>query len=112
MDVLCPGCGEREKLSGARRGDEITVDCETCGEHWVRKLAPRCDRCDSDDLQTVPLAILERSRGTQLSVVGTRPIRLCSVCDAGTLAGYHRNRPNPLLPEELPTAPGEEPVDR
>ena len=55
-------------------------------------------------MQQVPLAILEKGRGTQLSVVGTRPIYLCSQCDAATLARYHANRPNPLLPGEIPTA--------
>lgn len=54
-------------------------------------------------MQTVPLAIVEKSRGTQLSVVGTRPIHLCSDCDADALAAYHRNRPNPLMPDQLPT---------
>ncbi len=51
----------------------------------------------------MPLAILERGRGTQLSVVGTRPIDLCTRCDADRLTSYHRNRPNPLMPQELPT---------
>ncbi len=55
-------------------------------------------------MQEVPLAILEKARGTQLSVVGTRPIHLCSQCDAPTLRIYHRNRPNPLLPDDIPTA--------
>ena len=54
-------------------------------------------------MQTVPLAIVEKSRGTQLSVVGTRPVDLCSVCDAVKLEHFHRNRPNPLMPDELPT---------
>jgi hypothetical protein len=51
----------------------------------------------------VPLAIVEKGRGTQLSVVGTRTVFLCSTCDAETLDRYHRNRPNPLMPDELPT---------
>ncbi|MDH3607088.1 MAG: hypothetical protein OER12_08830 [Acidimicrobiia bacterium] len=54
-------------------------------------------------MQAVPKAIVEKSRGTQLSVVGTRTIHLCSACDADTLAVYHRNRPNPLMPDQLPT---------
>ena len=49
------------------------------------------------------LAIVERSRGTQLSVVGTRVIHLCPRCDADTLERYQRNLPNPLMPDELPT---------
>ena len=55
-------------------------------------------------MQPVPLAILEKGRGTQLSVVGTRTIHLCSECDAETLRVYHRNRPNPLMPDDIPTA--------
>ncbi|MCP3994692.1 MAG: hypothetical protein GY722_06475 [bacterium] len=55
-------------------------------------------------MQQVPLAILEKGRGTQLSVVGTRPIHLCSACDDETLRKYHANRPNPLLPTDIPTA--------
>ncbi len=54
-------------------------------------------------MQAVPLAIVEKGRGTQLSVVGVRSINLCSTCDAGQLRQYHDNRPNPLMPSELPT---------
>ena len=103
MDISCPRCGEAEDLSGVRRDDVIELTCGKCGLGWPRDLAARCPTCGGDDLQTVPLAIVEKSRGTQLSVVGTRPIDLCSVCDAAKLAKYHRNRPNPLMPTELPT---------
>jgi len=77
--------------------------CEVCGQQWERDLTPRCRQCGGTDMQEVPLAILEKGRGTQLSVVGTRSIHLCSDCDAPTLAKYHANRPNPLLPDEIPT---------
>ena len=107
MSIECPHCGEAECLSGVRRDDEIDLSCETCGATWSRSLAKRCAACGGDDIQSVPLAIVERSRGTQLSVLGTRPIDLCSQCDAGKLARYHANRPNPLMPEDLPTV-GEE----
>ncbi len=53
-------------------------------------------------MQPAVLAIVEKSRGTQLSVVGTRIVHLCTDCDAETLATFHRNRPNPLMPDELP----------
>ena len=103
MDVRCPSCGEDEALRGRRGTDRIDLTCERCGHSWVRDLTPRCPQCDGTDLQAVPLAILEKGRGTQLSVVGTRPIDLCTQCDAATLTRYHRNRPNPLMPDELPT---------
>lgn len=113
MELACPECGERQRLVGERTTGGIAVQCEACGARWLcNPDEPRCVVCGGGDLQTVPLAILERSRGTQLSVVGTRPIRLCSTCDAATLAAYHRNRPNPLMPDELPTGPGEVPPDR
>ncbi|MFQ5553901.1 MAG: hypothetical protein ACE5GC_00860 [Acidimicrobiia bacterium] len=103
MDVRCPTCGERESLRGTRSEDRIDLVCDGCGHTWRRSLSPRCPTCGGEDIQTVPLAILERGRGTQLSVVGTRPIDLCSTCDAPALGRYHRNLPNPLMPDELPT---------
>ena len=106
LEIACPDCDEADDLSGERHGDDIQLTCGSCGRQWVRGLAPRCDRCGSADLQEVPLAIVEKGRGTQLSVVGTRPIRLCSTCDVDTLRRYHRNRPNPLMPNELPTVDG------
>ena len=99
----CPRCGEDEKLRGERHEDVIRLGCEACGAEWDRAVAPTCKSCGSDDMQAVPKAIVEKGRGTQLSVVGTRTIHLCSDCDAETLAAYHRNRPNPVMPDQLPT---------
>ena len=99
----CPNCGEDEKLIGERSEDVIRLRCQACGASWNRPLTPVCKRCGGDDMQAVPKAIVEKGRGTQLSVVGTRTIYLCSECDADTLTVYHRNRPNPLMPDQLPT---------
>ena len=107
LDISCPTCGEEEDLSGTPTGDGLSLSCGVCGATWQRGSTEACGRCGSSDLQTVPLAIVERSRGTQLSVVGTRPITLCSVCDEEKLRRYHAHRPNPLMPEALPTV-GEE----
>ena len=103
MDIHCPSCHETDDLHGTRDDDVIHLRCGRCGHEWPRDLTARCEICGGDDLQTVPLAIVEKGRGTQLSVVGTRPIDLCSRCDATKLEVYHRNRPNPLMPDELPT---------
>ena len=103
MNVSCPSCGESDNLRGSRHDESIHLVCETCDARWERSLRPTCPKCGSSDMQEVPLAILEKGRGTQLSVVGTRPIQLCSMCDAATLRRYHDNRPNPLLPDEIPT---------
>ena len=103
MDIRCPQCGEEEALAGRRDGDLIVLRCEQCQHEWNRDPAPRCPHCGTTELRTVPLAIVEKGRGTQLSVIGTRPIHLCPQCDAETLERWHRNRPNPLMPSELPT---------
>lgn len=108
MDIRCPGCGEPDDLSGARHDAGISVTCGRCGTTWERSLTPRCDRCGGEDLQAVHLAILEKSRGTQLSVVGTRVVDLCESCDAAALARYYANLPNPLFPDEIPTFDTEE----
>ena len=102
----CPACGETERLAGVREGEVIRLHCEACGEGWDRDPVPTCRRCSGTDMQAVPKAIVEKSRGTQLSVVGTRTVHLCSICDAETLETYHRNRPNPLMPDQLPTVDG------
>ena len=83
------------------------MTCRVCGQKWDRPLSKSCRTCGGLDIQTVPLAIVEKSRGTQLSVVGTRPVDLCSACDAVVLRHYHDHRPNPLMPTDLPTI-GEE----
>lgn len=110
MDVRCPECGEETALRGERRQAEIFLTCLTCGHRWERDPAPACRQCGSRDLQPVPLAIVEKGRGTQLSVVGTRTIHLCFECDADTLSRWNQNRPNPLMPDELPTT-GDQPTD-
>lgn len=86
------------------------MNCGNCGFSWQRDLGRRCERCGGTDLQTVPLAVVEKGRGTQLSVVGMRPLDLCSSCDAERLRRYHDHRPNPLMPDELPTISPDEGV--
>ena len=103
VEPACPHCGEADELRGVRNGDAIDLTCGACGHMWVRDLTPSCPKCGGRDIETVPLAIVEKSRGTQLSVVGTRPVTLCYDCDATALAKFHKNRPNPLMPDELPT---------
>ncbi len=107
FDIACSRCGEEDDLAGVSSDFGIELTCGSCGFVWARGPSTTCSTCGSEDLQTVPLAIVEKSRGTQLSVVGTRPVTLCSVCDADRLERYHANRPNPLMPDTLPTI-GEE----
>ena len=103
LDIACPVCDEEDDLMGRRTEDEIHITCNHCGTAWMRPLRPVCATCGGSDLQTVPLAIVEKSRGTQLSVVGLRMIQLCWSCDREMIDRWQTNRPNPLMPDELPT---------
>ena len=105
--IACPSCAETEDLRGQAAGDVIRIECGRCGEVWERDPSPFCRTCGGRDVEPVPSAIIEKGRGTQLSVVGIRTVHLCRVCDADSLARYQRNRPNPLMPDDLPTADSE-----
>jgi predicted RNA-binding Zn-ribbon protein involved in translation (DUF1610 family) len=103
IDIACPACGESENLTGERSDENVVINCGACGQSWERPTSPTCPTCGSNELQPVPLAIVERSRGTQLSVVGIRNVNLCPVCDADAIGRWQENRPNPLMPDELPS---------
>jgi len=106
--VRCPECGEDEALRGRRDDELILVTCETCGHAWDRDLVPRCDRCGSEDIVSAPKAFVEKSRGTQLSVVAVTTIQLCRSCDAETLEEYLTAPGTRLvMPDELPTTAGD-----
>lgn len=108
LDIECPVCGEAEDLAGDREDDTIAITCGACGQTWNRPTTPVCPKCEGNDLQAVPHAIVEKSRGTQLSVVGIRIVHLCHHCDADDIRRWQDNRPNPLLPKELPTVDSDE----
>ncbi|MEX2291250.1 MAG: hypothetical protein WD794_13115 [Mycobacteriales bacterium] len=101
-DVYCPACGEADELTGRRDGGAILLTCHTCGYDGPRRAKRRCPTCGAEDLVERPKALVERSRGTQLSVVGYGTIVLCRVCDAGDLAAALAHG-GAVLPKELPT---------
>lgn len=103
-ELVCTNCGEEEDLQGRRDGDTITITCQTCGLVWDRDLVPRCTTCGSDDVFPAFQAIVEKSRGTQLSIQSMRMIHLCPVCEPDRLAAYRRSN-TPLPPDELPVDP-------
>jgi len=106
--LACPVCAESDRLQGAATGDQIEVTCESCGHRWTRGTDPTCDRCGAAGMFAAIAAIVEKGRGTQLSVVGTRTVHLCEQCDAATIRHYLSTRPNPLMPDRLPNTPGDE----
>ncbi len=103
-DLSCAECGEEDDLTGTRTDETIRVHCGTCGHEWVRDLAPRCPTCGDDELEEAVKAVVEKSRGSQLSIVGTQTVQLCKSCDAELVASYRTSR-SPLMPDDLPTTP-------
>ncbi len=101
-DVRCPQCGEQEELSGRRVDGEVFLSCRGCGYDGPRVARRTCPTCGSDDVVERPKAVVERSRGTQLSIVGYTKVALCTTCDVDTLAGALAHG-GAVMPDELPT---------
>lgn len=102
LSIACPECGEDEHLRGSRDGDAILVTCESCETTWERDLTPRCKSCGTDDVRVAFQAVIEKSRGTQLSINSLKQIWLCLICDADTYEKV-RETNRPLPPDQLPT---------
>ncbi|MEM7275485.1 MAG: hypothetical protein AAF547_20585 [Actinomycetota bacterium] len=100
--IACPTCGEEDDLAGERDGDLIQITCLRCDAVWHRDPQRRCPRCGAGDLYAAPVAVIEKSRGTQLSIVSTRSEYLCWVCDRD-LIDAQRQSGTALMPDQLPT---------
>lgn len=101
-DIRCPACGEDEDLKGVREDDVIHITCHSCDATWDRSLEKRCPRCDAGDMYPVPVAIVEKSRGSQLSILTTQPRYFCWICDRDIIDAQ-RQSGIALMPDELPT---------
>lgn len=101
-DIECPACGEADRLNGTPVDDGIEITCEPCDTTWVRDPSPKCKECDGGDVEGAIKAVIEKSRGSQLSIVATQVVYLCRQCDAELLASYRISR-SPLMPDQLPT---------
>lgn len=102
--VACPNCAEDENLEGATVEGVITITCGACGAVWDRDLTPRCPTCDRTDVRQALQAILDKSRGTQLSIQSMRVVWLCPDCDADRLRRWLDSN-TPLPPDDLPITP-------
>ncbi|MEM9132511.1 MAG: hypothetical protein AAGA59_08135 [Actinomycetota bacterium] len=103
-DLVCARCGEDDDLRGEQIDGDITITCQVCGLVWVRDLTPRCDRCGSDEVRPAFQSILDKSRGTQLSIQSVRLVHLCPHCEPDRLEAYIKSN-TPIPPDELPVTP-------
>ena len=105
QEIVCPNCGEDENLRGnskeSRKTEKVTVICETCEIKLERDLPPRCHSCGSEDLRAAVRSIVDKSRGTQLSIQSLTVVYLCPDCDVGELTVWNQSN-TPLPPNELP----------
>ena len=77
------------------------MSCQSCGLSWIRDLTPRCPKCGSTEVRPALRSIVDKSRGTQLSIQSMQVVHLCRTCDADELAVWNRSN-TPLAPAELP----------
>jgi hypothetical protein len=79
--IVCPRCGVDDHLTGEPIDDGlIELTCGACKVRWTRDPRPRCPECGGDDLYHVPQVILEKSRGTQMSIQGIHLEYGCHAC--------------------------------
>lgn len=76
-ELTCLRCETDEHLLGERTGDVIHITCTNCGLAWDRDPSPRCATCGSPDVRTISEPVIEKARGTQLSIVGVTTTYLC-----------------------------------
>ena len=82
LEIVCPRCGADDDLRGAPTEDgRIRLTCDACEVSWVRDPRPTCPQCGGDDLYHRPQVIVEKSRGTQMSIQGIHVEYGCWQCD-------------------------------
>jgi len=82
IDIVCPRCERDDDLRGRPiDGGLIELTCDSCRVQWTRDPRPRCAICGGDDLYHVPQVIVEKSRGSQMSIQGIHVEYGCHSCE-------------------------------
>lgn len=82
LEIICPRCSSEDELTGQPLDDgQIELTCASCRISWTRDPRPRCPNCGGDDLYHRPQVIVEKSRGTQMSIQGVHVEYGCYACD-------------------------------
>jgi len=81
LEIVCPACGIDDDLRGEPTDDGmVQLTCAACKISWTRDPRPKCASCGGDDLYHLPQVILEKSRGTQMSIQGIHLEYGCHKC--------------------------------
>jgi hypothetical protein len=82
LEIVCPSCDTDDALRGEPGDDgQIRLTCDDCKVTWLRDPRPTCPDCGGGDLYHRPQVILEKSRGTQMSVQGIHVEYGCWACE-------------------------------
>ena len=81
-EIVCTECGTDDHLRGTRRDDDlIELHCEACDVRFTRDPRPSCPKCGGHEMEAMPKILLEKSRGSQLSIQGVQREFRCRDCD-------------------------------
>jgi hypothetical protein len=81
-EIVCERCGVDDHLTGTRRDDDlIELHCSMCDVTFTRDPRPSCSKCGGFEMEAMPQVIVEKSRGSQMSIQGVHREFLCRVCD-------------------------------
>lgn len=82
QEIVCTTCRTDDHLSGSRRDDDlIELHCSACDVTFTRDPRPSCPKCGGFEMEAMPKILLEKSRGSQLSIQGVQREFLCRECD-------------------------------
>ncbi len=97
-EIVCSECGTDDHLRGTPTADGlIELFCSACGVTFTRDPRPSCAKCGGFDMEAMPQVVVEKSRGSQMSIQGVHREFACRVCDADQI-GIKRDG---HLPERL-----------
>lgn len=84
-EIVCTECGTDDHLTGTRRDDLIELHCAACDVTLTRDPRPSCPTCGGFEMEAMPKVLVEKSRGTQMSIQGIQREFLCRECDADAI---------------------------
>ena len=86
-EIVCSSCGTDEHLRGSPTDDGlIELTCDACQITFTRDPRPSCAKCGGFDMEAMPQVIVEKSRGTQMSIQGVHREFMCRVCDTDQIS--------------------------
>ena len=88
-EIVCAECGVDDHLTGTRRDDDlIELRCSACGTTFTRDPRPSCPKCGGFEMEAMPKVIVEKSRGSQMSIQGIQREFLCRICDGDQIHAH------------------------